>query len=158
MAIAAQQYNVGGILLARPFKVRRLGHFGFNALKMAEGLNFYNALLGFKISDDLDFARVPGMPEQVKALGDARGFFMRYGTDHHAFVLFNKPVMDLRPDRKFAPEVTINQITWQVRQPQGSRRRVSLLSGARRPHPARRPRHARQQLALLCLRPGRAHQ
>ena len=74
MAIASQQYNVGGILLARPFKVRRLGHFGFNALKIAEGLNFYNALLGFKISDELDFAKVPGMPEQVKTLGDARGF------------------------------------------------------------------------------------
>jgi catechol 2,3-dioxygenase-like lactoylglutathione lyase family enzyme len=38
---------------------------------------------------------------------------MRYGTDHHAFVLFNKKVLDHRPDRKFAPEVTINQITWQ---------------------------------------------
>src|SRR6267143_2862572 len=114
MAIASQQYNVGGIHLARPFKVRRLGHFGFNALKIAEGLNFYNALLGFKISDELDFAKVPGMPEQVKTLGDARGFFMRHGTDHHSFVLFNKGVMDLRPDRKFRPEVTINQITWQV--------------------------------------------
>ena len=29
-------------------------------------------------------------------------------------MLFNKGVMDLRPDRKFRPEVTINQITWQV--------------------------------------------
>ena len=38
---------------------------------------------------------------------------MRYGTDHHAFVLFPKRVMDHRADRKFAPEVTINQITWQ---------------------------------------------
>ena len=38
---------------------------------------------------------------------------MRYGTDHHAMVLFSKPVMDQRADRQFAPEVTINQITWQ---------------------------------------------
>src|SRR3989449_1030312 len=106
MAIASQQYNVGGILLARPFKVRRLGHFGFNADKVAEGLEFYNALLGFKISDELDFAKVPGFPEQVKALGDARGFFMRHGTDHHSFVLFNQHVMGLRPDRKFRPEMT----------------------------------------------------
>ena len=36
-----------------------------------------------------------------------------HGTDHHAFVLFPKRVMDHRADRKFAPEVTINQITWQ---------------------------------------------
>jgi hypothetical protein len=38
---------------------------------------------------------------------------MRYGTDHHAFVLFNKKVMDRRADRKFGAEVTVNQITWQ---------------------------------------------
>jgi catechol 2,3-dioxygenase-like lactoylglutathione lyase family enzyme len=114
MAIAPQQYNVGGIYLPRPFKVRRLGHFGFNAVNVPECLDFYNRLLGFKISDTLDFAQIPGFPEAVKTLGDARGFFMRHGTDHHSFVLFNKPVMDLRPDRAFQPEVTVNQITWQV--------------------------------------------
>src|SRR5438093_10626856 len=113
MAIAAQQYNVGGVLLARPFKVRRLGHFGFNAEKVAEGLNFYNGLLGFKISDELDFAKVPGMPEQVQTF-DARGFFMRHGTDHHSFVLFNKNVMDLGPARTFRPDVRIKRITWLV--------------------------------------------
>jgi catechol 2,3-dioxygenase-like lactoylglutathione lyase family enzyme len=120
MAIA-QRYNVGGVLLPRPFKVRRLGHFGFNAIKMQEGVEFYNALLGFKISDTLDFAAIPGFPEAAKTLGDARGFFMRHGTDHHSFVLFNQRVMALRPDRKFRPEVTINQITWQV----GSLREVT---------------------------------
>ena len=114
MAIAPQHFNVGGILLPRPFKVRRLGHFGFNASKVSEGLDFYQGLLGFKLSDTLDFAQVPTMPEAVKTLGDARGFFMRHGTDHHSFVLFNKEVMALRPDRKFSPEVTINQITWLV--------------------------------------------
>jgi catechol 2,3-dioxygenase-like lactoylglutathione lyase family enzyme len=114
MAIAPQHYNVGGVLLPRPFKVRRLGHFGFNAVNMPEGLTFYNTLLGFKISDTLDFATVPGMPGAVKQFNDARGFFMRHGTDHHSFVLFNKGVMDLRPDRAFGSEVTINQITWQV--------------------------------------------
>ena len=41
------------------------------------------------------------------------GYFMRYGTDHHAMVLFSKQVMDHRADRKFEPGVTINQITWQ---------------------------------------------
>lgn len=114
MTIAPQHYNVGGILLPRPFKVRRLGHFGFNAVKVSEGLSFYQGLLGFKLSDTLDFAQIPTMPEAVKTIGDARGFFMRHGTDHHSFVLFNKEVMTLRPDRQFSPEVTINQITWQV--------------------------------------------
>jgi catechol 2,3-dioxygenase-like lactoylglutathione lyase family enzyme len=105
-------YNVGGVYLPRPFKVRRLGHFGFNVEKLPEGREFYGDLLGFTASDTLDFSRAPWYPKDAD-LGDPRGYFMRYGTDHHAFVLFPKKVMDHRADRKFAPEVTINQITWQ---------------------------------------------
>src|SRR6266571_1756845 len=112
MASNGDRYNVGGVLLPRPFKIRRLGHFGFNAVKMAESLEFYASLLGFKPSDTLDFGKMPWAPKGVD-LGDTNGYFMRYGTDHHAFVLFNKTVLDHRPDRKFAPEVTVNQITWQ---------------------------------------------
>ena len=106
------RYNVGGIYLQQPFKVRRLGHFGFNVEKLPEGREFYGDLLGFTASDTLDFSRAPWFPKDAD-LGDPRGYFMRYGTDHHAFVLFNKKVMDFRADRKFAPEVTVNQITWQ---------------------------------------------
>jgi catechol 2,3-dioxygenase-like lactoylglutathione lyase family enzyme len=73
---------------------------------------FYTDLLGFKLSDVLDFGKAPWVPKNVD-LGDTRGYFTRYGTDHHALVLFNRKVLDHRPDRKFAAEVTINQITWQ---------------------------------------------
>ena len=110
--MAGQRYNVGGIWLERPFKVRRLGHFGFNMVKLEAGRAFYDDLLGFTISDQADFSRAPWFPKDA-GLGDCHGYFMRYGTDHHAMVLFAKPVMDQRADRKFAPEVTINQITWQ---------------------------------------------
>jgi catechol 2,3-dioxygenase-like lactoylglutathione lyase family enzyme len=113
MTSATNRYNVGGVLLPRPFKIRRLGHFGFNVLKLAEAKDFYADLLGFRLSDTLDFAKAPWLPADVHDLGDTRGYFMRYGTDHHAFVLFNKRVMDFRADRKFGAEVTINQITWQ---------------------------------------------
>ena len=112
MASNDERYDVGGVLLPRPFKIRRLGHFGFNAVRMDEGREFYTALLGFKPSDTLDFGAMPWAPKGLD-LGDTRGYFLRYGTDHHAFVLFNKKVLDHRPDRKFGPEVTINQITWQ---------------------------------------------
>src|SRR5947208_16978576 len=105
-------YDVGGVMLPRPSKIRRLGLFGFNVFKLAEGIEFYTNLLGFRLSDTLDFSRAPWFPKDAD-LGDPRGYFMRYGTDHHAFVLFPKRVMDHRADRKFAPEVTINQITWQ---------------------------------------------
>jgi catechol 2,3-dioxygenase-like lactoylglutathione lyase family enzyme len=106
-----QRYNVGGVMLDRPFKIRRLGHFGFNLDKLEEGRDFYGDLLGFKVSDLADFSRAPWFPKDAD-LG-AQGYFMRHGTDHHAMVLFSKKVMDHRSDRKFVPGITVNQITWQ---------------------------------------------
>lgn len=53
------------------------------------------------------------MPKDTD-LGDTCGYFTRHGTDHHAFVIFNRKVLAHRPDRRrFGPDVTINQITWQ---------------------------------------------
>src|SRR5690349_19976364 len=87
MSDVGQRYNVGGIYLPRPFKIRRLGHFGFNVEKLPEGREFYGDLLGFTASDTLDFSRAPCFTKDAD-LGDQRRYFMRYGTDHHAFVLF----------------------------------------------------------------------
>jgi len=108
-----EKFNVGGVLLDRPFKIRRLGHFGFNLTNMDEGVRFYTDLLGFRVSDVIDFSRRAKSPDQIAGLGDPRGYFTRYGGDHHALVLFNKRVRDAlgRGDK---PGVTINQITWQV--------------------------------------------
>jgi catechol 2,3-dioxygenase-like lactoylglutathione lyase family enzyme len=106
-----QLYNVGGVLLPRPFKIRRLGHFGVNAVDMGAGLAFYRDLLGFKVSDEIDFGR--RLPDTVRDVGDPRGYFTRYGTDHHAFVLFNRRVMEALDRRRFGGDRTINQITWQ---------------------------------------------
>src|SRR6266699_6161481 len=93
MSANGQRYNVGGVMLERPFKIRRLGHFGFNINKLEEARHFYGDLLGFTVSDKADFSRAPWFP-QDGGLGDTHGYFMRYGTDHHAMVLFSKPVMD----------------------------------------------------------------
>ena len=60
MSANGQRYNVGGILLDRPFKIRRLGHFGFNIMKLEEARRFYVDLLGFIVSDKADFSRAPG--------------------------------------------------------------------------------------------------
>jgi len=109
--MSSQRYNVGGVMLDRPFKIRRLGHFGFNVDRMEECREFYGDLLGFTQSDRADFSRAPWYPKDLGHGAD--GYFMRYGTDHHAMVLFSKQVMDHRSDRKFEPGVTINQITWQ---------------------------------------------
>ncbi|HWE72926.1 MAG TPA: VOC family protein [Stellaceae bacterium] len=112
---AARKYDVGGLLLDRPFKIRRLGHFGFDNLAMAESLTFYTDLLGFRLSDILDFNRVAHDKKTIEGLGDTNGYMLRYGTDHHAFALFPRRVRAALNHRANTnPEVTTNQITFQV--------------------------------------------
>ena len=107
-------YTVGGIRLARPFKVRRLGHFGVNVADPEVSRRFYERLLGLRISDNLDFS--PRFtPEELPQVGPVIGYFARHGTEHHSFVFF--PRRALAANYKFPnefPEVTTNQITWQV--------------------------------------------
>ena len=118
MATTKQKtYNVGGVLLDRPFKVRRLGHFGFNVSKMQESIHFYRNLLGFRVSDVNNFAAIPERAKMLKEKGidleNAKGRFFHYGGDHHAFVLFSKPVMDAMRGRE-SGDKDVNQITWQT--------------------------------------------
>jgi len=103
MTMTRTTYDVGGVLLDRPFKIRRLGHFGFNVRDLEANVHFYCDLLGFRISD-------------LSARG---GYFCRYGSDHHALVLFDKTSSDERAQtgisaRHFRAENDINQITWQI--------------------------------------------
>lgn len=113
-----KQYSVGGVLLDRPFKIRRLGHFGFNSDHMEQAVHFYRDLLGFWESDVLDFKGIPGLGEKLAHIEDGRGYFFTHGSDHHAFVLFPRNVMDAFVAAGGGGggkgEVTINQITWQT--------------------------------------------
>src|SRR5829696_8236111 len=111
MAVAqTTKYDVGGVLLDQPFKIRRLGHFGLNVMNRETAAHFYLELLGFRMTDAFM----------------EHGFFARYGTDHHALVIIDKAAADEQllasptGPRHFRPENTINQITWQVQ----SRREV----------------------------------
>ena len=113
MPASPEKFNVGGILLNQPFKIRRLGHFGFNLVNMEEGVRFYIDWLGFRLSDTMDYSKRAKSPDQVAGLGDPNGYFTRYGTDHHAMVLFPKRVRDAL-GRSEKPGITVNQITWQV--------------------------------------------
>ncbi len=106
------RFDVGGVLLKQPFKIRRLGHFGFNLINMDDGIRFYRDLLGFRVSDIIDHAtRAKG--KELDGLMNTKSYFTRYGTDHHAMVLFNQRAREAlgRPSQ---PGITINQITWQV--------------------------------------------
>lgn len=110
-----ESFDVGGVRLARPFRIRRLGHFGFNSDHPNESLAFYRDLLGFRVSDMVDWRDFTDTPAIFDGLGDTRGYFMRYGGDHHAFVLFNRRVREAADrDGRFRAGVTVNQLTWQV--------------------------------------------
>ena len=110
------KHNVGGVLLDQPFKIRRLGHFGVNAIDMAGALRFYKDLLGFRIVDVRDTFKGKPVPDAYKEFGDSNGYFFRYGSDHHALVIYNQRLrmaMD-KTGKRFRHGRTINQITWQV--------------------------------------------
>ncbi len=97
-----RQYNVGGVLLDRPFKIRRLGHFGFNAENLEASRRFYFDLLGFFVTEPA-----------------GAGYFGRHAGDHHSFALFDKKQFNERQytgdhAKHFRAENDINQITWQV--------------------------------------------
>ena len=109
-------YSVGGVTMPRPFKLRRLGHFGLDVHDMDACLHFYHDLLGFKLSDIIDFGSRPRNAEILKGIKNTKGYFTHYGGDHHAFVLFPKEARDAMARARGAEprDVDINQITWQV--------------------------------------------
>lgn len=111
---AAEEFVVGGIRIPRPFRIRRLGHFGVNVADPEVSKKFYCDLLGFRLSDPLDFG--PRIPEEKRAaVGPTVGWFTRHGTDHHSFVFFpRKAHAALNPWIADYPQATVNQITWQV--------------------------------------------
>ena len=137
----ARKFNVGGVMLDRPFKIRRLGHFGFNVRNFDACLRFYSDLLGFALSDSLDFSPRVKDKEALKGFETTTGWFMRHGGDHHSFVLFPKPILDHIGGRSERPDVTINQITWQV----GSLREVAEAENWLRGRDTRIRRSGRDQ-------------
>ena len=121
-ATPGTQFDVGGILLEQPFKIRRLGHFGFNVVDMDEPPALLHRPAGFRISDELDFAKRAADPSgwRASATPTATSCAMAAITTPSccSTAACAKP---LDKTRRFKPGVTINQITWQVRQPRRGR-------------------------------------
>src|SRR5882672_3643493 len=112
-AAAAAEFQVGGVRMWRPFRIRRLGHFGVNVANPEKSKDFYCRLLGFRISDPLDFGL--RLPEDKRAsVGTTVGYFSRHGTDHHSFVFFPRDAYAVLNPHSLKPSGTLNQITWQV--------------------------------------------
>jgi catechol 2,3-dioxygenase-like lactoylglutathione lyase family enzyme len=109
-ASANRKFDVGGVMLDRPFRISRLGHFGYFTNHMKESLHFYLDLLGFQMSDPLDFAR--RVPPEHKGKFETVGYFTRFNSDHHSFVIFPRRFFEVVTGLQ--PQHTVNQITWQV--------------------------------------------
>jgi catechol 2,3-dioxygenase-like lactoylglutathione lyase family enzyme len=108
------QFDVGGVMLERPFKILRLGHFGFNMPSADDGLAFYAGLLGMRLMDVLDFPSVAPDPSKFEGLTHTKGYFLNHGTDHHSFVIFPQEAINAvgrKPDRD---DMFVNQMSWQV--------------------------------------------
>jgi catechol 2,3-dioxygenase-like lactoylglutathione lyase family enzyme len=114
MTTPLASYDVGGIRYPRPFKIRRLGHFGFNVENIDANVDFYSRLFGFRLTDEIDVGAFEFLKEAAKKMKDTRIFFLTYGTDHHAFLLADRTMGAFLGDAGFRGDVTLNQITWQV--------------------------------------------
>ncbi|MFI6772183.1 VOC family protein [Nocardia sp. NPDC050412] len=110
--MATGQFPVGGVLYDRPFKIRRLNHFGISVDDTGRALAFYRDVLGFSVSDKIDLKIVePG--EWMDGVPDTHIYFLRHNSDHHTFVLMPRPWIDQTASAPRS-DITINQITWQV--------------------------------------------
>ncbi|AYA63530.1 VOC family protein [Alteromonas sp. RKMC-009] len=101
-------FNVGGLRLNQPFKIDRLGHFGYHTNDLQGTINFLTNDLGLTLSDEDDFStRVPGLAPEF-----AKGYFIRCAHDHHTLVIGPQELVDTRePERKGA---LVNQVSWQI--------------------------------------------
>lgn len=112
-----QQYDVGGVLLPRPFKIRRFGHFGLNLDRLDEAITFYTDLLGFRVTDEMNV--FDGLPPETRTtaketITDPRVVFTSNSSDHHALVLAHRTFGTFAGYDRIAKDNTLNQITWQV--------------------------------------------
>lgn len=108
--------DVGGVRLARPFKIRRLGHFGYNAVDMEAMLTFYLDGLGLIVSDRSGTmpGRLPAVEQETLTADERLLHFTRFGSEHHQLVFISSKVWDWVGQSNGSAGASINQVTWQV--------------------------------------------
>ena len=109
-------HDVGGVRLARPFKIRRLGHFGYNAVDLDGVLSFYLDGLGLISSDQSGKmpSRLPAEEQEKLTANEKLLHFTRFGSEHHQLVFIGAKVWDWVGQDNGSAGASINQVTWQV--------------------------------------------
>ena len=112
--VQPKTYSVGGVNLAQPFKIRRLGHVAFDIGESKKALEFFVRDLGFTVSDPANISKVPGLEEVAKTLEDPHVYFLSLASDHHTVVLFPREAALVRRGPAIPPEITNGQMSFQV--------------------------------------------
>lgn len=107
-----ESYDVEGVMLPQPFKIRRLGHFGVDVEDIEKGLRFYVDDLGFRITDIRNLDELPRARHLVEGSPDPNLYFTSHNTDHHAFLINHKAIS--RNMGVTQGDITVNQLSWQV--------------------------------------------
>ena len=109
-------HDVGGVRLRRPFKIRRLGHFGFNCVDIDAMLDFYLNGLGLIVSDQSGTmpGRLPANEQEQLKPNERLLHFTRFGSEHHQLVFIAQRVWDWVGQDNGSAGASINQVTWQV--------------------------------------------
>lgn len=115
-APADEWHDVGGVRLRRPFKIRRLGHFGYNCVDIDAMLDFYVDGLGLIVSDRSGTmpARLPAEVQAELGPNEKMLHFTRFGSEHHQLVFISQRVWDWVGQANGSAGASINQVTWQV--------------------------------------------
>jgi catechol-2,3-dioxygenase len=102
MSGADRMYDVGGVLLPRPFKPRRLGHFALWHTDLDAARHLYVDVLGFRHTD------------QVIREGKPAAVFTSHGTDHHSLAAIHASTAEGVRKAHYENGVFVNQISFQV--------------------------------------------
>lgn len=113
---SSTMHDVGGVRLPRPFKIRRLGHFGYNVVNMDDVLRFYVDGLGLIVSDRSGTmpSRLPAQEWETLNANERLLHFTRFGSEHHQLVFISSKVWDWVGQDNGSVGASINQVTWQV--------------------------------------------
>ena len=130
MSPNGHRYNVGGILLERPFKIRRLGHFGFNVDEAGRGAASSTATCSASRSPTRPISRARRGSRRMPGLGDTPRLFhaLRHRPPRVGAVLEAGDGPPRRPQIRARGDDQPDHLA--VRQPQGDRRRPQLFRGA----------------------------
>src|SRR5262249_27737603 len=102
MTARDRMYDVGGVLLPRPFKARRLGHFALWHTDLAMARRLYVDVLGFRQTD------------RIERDGKLLAVFTSHGTDHHSLAAIHASMAEGIRKTHYQNGVLVNQISFQV--------------------------------------------